>query len=318
MTENTSLQDVIYSLAAAPDFAQSGVCFAARGSGLYRSEDGGNTWQDALDSLGLKDQLATMAVALSPEFSTDQSVFVGSSGGLLCSFDGGDTWNVTMLPEPPPVVCTLVVSPGYTRDGILLAGTLEDGVFRSANRGGIWSAWNFGLLDLNILYLAISADFGRDETLFVGTETGIFRSTNGGRAWREVGFSVDWAPVLSLALSPAFATDGVLFAGTESYGLFRSDDRGHSWTRLGEDRIVEAVNVILVSPEFPARPDILVLLGDALLISRDGGETWSDAGADLDPEPGLATMVAPQGLELGAPVLVGCLNGEVQRIKLQV
>lgn len=71
---------------------------------------------------------------------------------------------------------------------------MEDGIFRSANRGERWSPWNFGLLDLNVLALAISPCFESDETIFAGTESGIFRSTNGGRAWREADFPLSWHP----------------------------------------------------------------------------------------------------------------------------
>ena len=65
--------------------------------------------------------------------------------------------------------------------------------------GGLgWTAWNFGLLDLNVLCLAVSPDDAQDETS--PDRSGIFRSTNGGRAWREV------APALvSTLFSAAFA-----------------------------------------------------------------------------------------------------------------
>ena len=47
VTQNANeTQDLVYALAASPNFDQDGVCFAARRSGLYRSEDGGRTWQD--------------------------------------------------------------------------------------------------------------------------------------------------------------------------------------------------------------------------------------------------------------------------------
>jgi hypothetical protein len=70
--------------------------------------------------------------------------------------------------------------------------------------------------------------------------------------------------------------DGILFAGTEACGFFHSEDRGPSWTHLGEDAITNAVNGIILSPEFPAKPDLMLLLSDALLVSRDGGKSRSD------------------------------------------
>jgi len=313
-SEHTQLQDLVYALAPSPHFAQDGICFAARRSGLYRSDDGGANWRTTYDSLNLEAPLATTAVVVSPAFESDHSVLAGSQGGVLRSVDGGESWNVAVFPPPPPIVSALAISPDFIRDGTLFAGTVEDGVFRSADRGGRWSAWNFGLLDLSVLCVAISPNFAADETLFVGTETGVFRSTNGGRAWREVNFPTEYAPVISLALSPDYAEDGVLFAGTESRGLFRGADRGDTWEQIGEDAIQDSVNGIVLSPQFPARPEILVVLGTGLLVSRDGGPSWSGWQADLPTDHGLTCAAAPQGLDPDAPLLIGLVGGDVIRI----
>jgi photosystem II stability/assembly factor-like uncharacterized protein len=305
------MQDITYALAASPGFVQDGTCFAARGGGLFRSQDGGKTWLSAYETLGLEIPLATMTVVLSPGFPSDAAVYAGVQGGILRSFDGGTHWHIATLPSPPPIVSAMVISPNYVHDGTLLAGTLEDGVFRSADRGSNWAAWNFGLLDLSVLCLAISEGFAQDETLFAGTETGVFRSTNGGRAWRETAFPTEFGPVLSLALSPGYAEDGTLFAGTEANGLFRSPDRGSSWERLAEDVIDDAVNGIVLSPQSSQVPQLLVVLGDALLVSRDGGETWKDWSPGLDLDRGTICAMAPLGLDSGAPLLVGMAEGGV-------
>jgi photosystem II stability/assembly factor-like uncharacterized protein len=311
MTEQAEHQDVIHALAGSPDLH---ISLSARSSGLYRSEDGGLTWHGAYGSLNLQTPLPTAAVALSPGFASDRTVFAGVPGGILRSADGGHTWTAVQLRSPPPFVYSLVVSPDYAQDGVVLAGTMEDGVFRSGDRGAHWAAWNFGLLDLSVLCLSMSPAYADDETVFAGTDSGIFRSMNGGRAWRETNFPADWAPVLSLALSPGYGADGMLFAGTESAGLFRSNDQGRTWNRLGEEVIAGPVNSVVLAPDFPAQPAILALLGNALLVSRDGGRSWSDWKPGLPVDRGLTAVAAPQGLGPGAPLLVGLADGAVLRI----
>ena len=303
-------QDVVYAIAASPDLASDGICFAARQSGLVRSQDGGHTWRSAYDALTLSGPLPTLAVVVSPDWARDSTVFAGVGGGILRSVDAGRTWQVHTFEAPPPVVSALALSPGFSQDGIVLAATLEDGVFCSQDRGRHWAAWNFGLLDLRLLCLAVSPDFARDETLFVGAESGIYRSTNGGRAWREVEFPMDLSPVLSLALSPGYADDGVLIAGTESNGVWLSSDRGDTWARLGQDKLAGAVSAILTSSGFPAKARLLVLLDNSLWASRSGGRAWTRRATF---EHSASCLAAPAGLA-GGPLLVGLASGEVVRI----
>ena len=91
LADENNVQDVVYALAASPNFEQDGICFAACASGLRRSEDGGRTWQDAYAALNLEAALATAAVAVSPDFASDHNVFAGVGGGILRSVDGGQT-----------------------------------------------------------------------------------------------------------------------------------------------------------------------------------------------------------------------------------
>jgi photosystem II stability/assembly factor-like uncharacterized protein len=313
----TNVTDPVYTLAASESFLTDGVCFAARPSGLYRSADGGRSWTSAYALSEISGPLPTFALVLSSAFPQDATVMAGVAGGILRSGDGGEHWQIARVPSPPPVVTALAVSPDFPNDGVALAGTMEDGVLFSNDRGWNWATWNFGLLDLHILCLAMSSEFARDETVFAGTEIGIFRSTNGGRAWREVDFPTDRAPVLSLALSPRFASDGVLYAGTETYGLWRSADRGRTWERLGGRWIRAAVNQVLLAHDSsgdPARPDVLVAANGRLRVTRDGGRTWLPWESGTAPEGDITAVAAPAGIAAGTPLLIGTANGRVVRV----
>jgi photosystem II stability/assembly factor-like uncharacterized protein len=310
----TSTQDFIYNLAATSGFGQGiiGSGFAARNSGLYRSDDGGLTWKDATVSLQLSAPVAATSVAVPSDYDQDPIILAGMVGGILRSVDGGVTWHLPTLTSPPPVISAMVLSPNFSRDGIALAGTLEDGVLSSFDHGSSWVSWNFGLLDLNVLCLALSPAFASDETVFAGTETGIFRSTNGGRAWREVNLPIGFEPVLSLVISPAFASDGTIFAGTESQGVLVSHDGGDTWDSLTTQFSGEPINGINISPNFPTRPEIVVLSNGQAWMSRDGGSNWAQLWSELaEEEREISALYAPQGFGKGCKVWLGMYGGEI-------
>ena len=311
-------QDYVYALAASPAFEQDGVCFAAKASGLYRSLDGGKTWQDAFRSLNLQEPQAISSVALSPAFETDRLVLAGTKGGVLISSDVGETWEfVQVLPERSlavPFITALALSPAFAQDRLVLAATDQDGVLRSTDGGLSWASWNFGLLDLRILCLAFSPGFAQDQAIYIGTESGIFASQTGGRAWSEVDFPMESAPVLSLALSPQFVSDGVLFAGTEQNGLFCSADRGNTWQGPLGPTAGEAVSPILLDPAYPAVGRILLGIGAGPLLSQDGGKTWAAWKAAWNPPAEVTALLAPAGLAEEAPIITGFMDGTIERL----
>ena len=294
-------QDFVYCLAASPNFKQDDLFFSAKQSGLYRSRDGGQTWEDAFASLKLNSPLPTTFVTLAQTTEDTPIVFACVEGNILRSKNGGEAWEVAELSSPAPLVTSLVVSPNFAEDGVLLAGTMQDGVFRSTNRGAAWTGWNFGLFDPNINALAISPDFGDDQTVLVGTQSGIFRSRNAGRSWRDLSFPIDSAPVLALAVHPS----GTIYAGTETEGLYISHDGGKTWVQ----GLSGAVEQIL----YQADKKILVLNVSSFQKSEDGGQSWGTRTRfELDSD--ISCLAAPLGLDASHPLWVGLSNGQVIQI----
>jgi len=292
-------QDTVYALAVSPSFAEDRRCYAARQSGLLLSDDGGLTWQSAVEALSVT------AVVV----SLKQHVFAGIPGGILHSSDEGKSWTTVPLPAPPPLITALTASPD---NSMVLAGTMEDGVFLSEDDGASWNAWNAGLLDRHILCMALSPCFSSDRRVYVGTETGIYGSRNQGRSWRMLNFPPEFAPVLSIALSPGFFSDGILWAGTENRGLFRSEDYGQTWL---PSKLMGSVNAIIPSPQFPNKPEMLVWMDNGLLLSHDGGQEWIPL--DISSISGrLSAIAAPTGLEDDSILLLGTQESTITRLVL--
>ncbi|MDE2858706.1 MAG: hypothetical protein OXN94_12760 [Chloroflexota bacterium] len=297
--ELTGSDATAYALAASPGFAKDGFCFAATSGGLYRSTDGGDCWESLpiVEEQGA--QMAATAVAVSPSFDQDRTVFAAVKGGILRSSDGGDTWFAAKFPAPPPLFTTLAISPYFAQDGLMLAGTMEDGVFSSTDRGVNWQPWNFGLFDLGVLCLAASPHLREDETILAGTETGLYRSTNGGRAWRESGFPSEFAPILSLAYAIG-KDESLLFAGTEGKGLFISCDDGASWDRSAPNSLPGSVNQLQILYKPDGRAEIYALSEDGVLRSRDAGQNWEFlAGAEDPPTAFLVPDPSGEAMFLG-------------------
>lgn len=286
------LPDTINALALGP----GGISFAARNAGLFRSGDGGQSWRAAYASLNLDAPLATTALALSPNFASDQTLLAGANGGVLRSADGGDSWQITMLPEPAPLVTRLALSPNFAADQLAFAGTLEDGMFRSHDGGATWAAWNFGLLDPNVLALAISPDFARDQTLYVGADSGLFRSGNTGRSWGEVELPAGFAAVLSIV-----AAGAQLWVGTEDAGLLYTADGGRSWRQLAD--LGGPINELVAL----GASELLALADDRALVSRDAGASWAELQA------GVVALAAGAG----AGALAGMADGSVRQLAFQ-
>lgn len=275
--EFTQSAETVYALAASPGFNKDGRCFAATSGGLYRSSDGGSGWKLLRVADESVSPMAATAVAVSPAFAQDRSLFAAVKGGILRSSDGGDTWFAAKFPAPPPLFTTLVISPNFARDGFMLAGTMEDGVFSSTDRGLNWQPWNFGLFDLGVLCLAASPHLQADETIVAGTETGLYRSANGGRAWRESGFPSEFAPILSLAyldLSSNGEDETLLFAGSEENGFFVSRGEGERWDQIAPDALPGSVNQLQILRKPDGEAQIYALAEDGVLISRDVGQNW--------------------------------------------
>lgn len=302
--------DPVFDIAVSSNFLKDHTCFAAKASGLYRSTDGGQTWMSVYGSLQLEGSLSTSCVVLAPDFEKRGQVFAGVQGGILRSDDGGETWTVSVLPTPAPFITSLKLSPQYDDDGILIAGTLDDGILRSANRGASWTPWNFGLFDFHVFCIAFSPVFHKDQAIFLGTESGMFLSVNGGLGWREVPFPVDAAPVISLALSPYYPDDPILLAGTEESGLFVSGDRGKNWEAVPgiSMGVINGIHV-LASDNIDLK--VLVMREQSYMISTGWVSNWQPlvTGAKI---VGQLTAMAVLNTEDGkAVILSGYSTGQV-------
>lgn len=161
--------------------------------GIYRSEDGGQTWT-------LLDSLEASYLSL----GRDGVLYAGAADGLFKSSDSGETWSTAGLEGKS------VTNIWSGNDGRLVALTSNSGTYYSADDGQTWASNAFPRWVSGV-------EFSDDGRVFVVTSAGVSYSFDGGENWELTRGLGSWI-ARSLLLGP----DGYLYVGTDGEGVYRS------------------------------------------------------------------------------------------------
>jgi photosystem II stability/assembly factor-like uncharacterized protein len=223
----------------------------ASGDGVYRSTDGGASWQN----VGLSDTRQISRIVIDQQNAN--IVYVGVLGhaygpnterGVYKSADGGDHWTKVLDEGPEIGIADLAIATDHPN--LLFATTWH-------THRPPWST-----------YAPIDAP-----------GTGIFRSPDGGSSWtRLTGSGLpdgDWGRT-AVAVSPDGKRVYMLIDDGKKSGLYRSDDGGDSWALKNSDaRLISRswyFGNITIDPQ---NPDVVYVPNVALYRSEDGGQTIS-------------------------------------------
>ncbi len=147
----------------------AGIAWAATvGGGVFRTADGGTTWETASNGLG-----DTMVMDLAGNPNTPDVLYAGTlSNGVFKSENGGTSWQASSAGmDPNEPIGALVVDP--IRPEVVYAGSWMSGVYLSEDAGATWRLINNGLRTRSVRALTISSD---GQILYAGTKgEGVFR-----------------------------------------------------------------------------------------------------------------------------------------------
>lgn len=236
----------------------------ATGGGLWRTTDGGQSWNNISDGF-FGGSIGAVAVAE----SDNNVIYVGGGEktvrgnvsygyGMWKSVDAGKSWStiglknaqhiprVRIHPKTPELVYAAVL-------GDLFKSSEERGVYRSKDGGKNWERILFANADAGAIDLVI--DPNNPRILFATTwrvrrtpyslESGgegsaLWKSTDGGDTWKNIssnkGLPKKTWGISAVAVSYANSERIWTIIENEDGGVFRSDDGGDTWTKTNSDR----------------------------------------------------------------------------------
>ncbi len=224
------------------------------GDGLYKSVDGGTTW----NKLGFVKSERIANIAINPKNSNEIYVAVlgalwsdSDERGVYKSLDAGVTWNKILYVDQRTGCADFTMDPNNPNS--LYASMC---VFRR-------TGWSF--------------DSGGDKSA-------LYKSTDGGANWNKIHNGFPKGKLGRLAIAVAPSDSKILYTVIEAEedlkkGLYRSNDAGNNWKQLNNDFGITVrpfyFSRIVVDPK---NPDVVVKAGLNGSISRDGGKTFKDLG----------------------------------------
>jgi photosystem II stability/assembly factor-like uncharacterized protein len=290
---------------AVPD-NPSVIFVGAASGGIFRSRDQGVTWDAVFDADGTALSIGDIAIAPSDpgiiwagtgEPNNRQSSSWGD--GVYKSLDGGDTWTnmglketrhigkIKIDPRNPNVVFVAAL-------GHLWGPNPERGVFRTRDGGKTWDKSlyideNTGVVDIDleengrVLY---AAAFQRQRKpwgyIGGGPKAGVYRSLDGGDTWEKLQNGLPGGDIgrIGLAIAPSRPSTVYAIIEHKSGGLFRSDDRGRTWTMVHQGYAYPSFACsyfqhLRVDPQNPEKVWIVAYLP---YVSVDGGKTFTTDG----------------------------------------
>ncbi len=244
---------------------------ATSGGGVWRSEDGGQTWMlpgDGMVSRGVE------WIEVDPSNPATLWAGVDNSGGsgFWRSPDRGKTW-ASVKVDPTSSAVGQRIAFAASKPGVIFVPSTNLH-YRSADGGKTWQSFRVPGQDA----YAFAVDPKNPSVLWAGgrgSEHHLSRSQDGGKTWKALGEGLPQNSIKKLRVTTG--NPMALYAVIGFGNLFRSTDGGATWNELelglrGTDELFD----LQIDPQDPK--SLLAATKSGLKASVDRGDTWRDVG----------------------------------------
>lgn len=244
---------------------------------IYKTTNGGNTWQNVTGRIQLPLHHEVRALA-----ACGQEVYAGTcdstselDGYLYHSTDGGRSWSRVDLRKPPRTyIYSIFLNPGNPSEAWV-------GLHSNDNIG--FSPCLFKTQDAGKTWTAVPTFPGGGEVVVLGESpagtlyVNSWRSSDEGRTWtryfKEVQKDASGTPT-ALAFHPL--DERVIYAALAfGTGIVRTTDGGATWSRCNKGITNTSVSLLAAHPLRADEILAAAVSGEGTFRSTDGGATWA-------------------------------------------
>ena len=283
--------------------------FGATGGGVWKTVDGGRTWENISDGF-----FGGSVGAISVSKSDPNVIYVGggektlrgnvSSGyGVWKSVDAGKTWIQSGLPKSRhiPRIAIHPTNPDIVYAGVLgniYKPTQDRGVYKSTDGGKTWNKVLFANVDAGAVDLTLdpnnpriiyASTWNARRTPYSlssgGKGSALWKSTDSGKSWKEIstnkGFPKDTLGIIGVTVSPVDSERvWAIVENKEKGGVYRSDDGGDTWALLNSERSLRqrAWYYTRIYADTKDK-DVVYVVNVSYHKSKDGGKNFTSARA---------------------------------------
>ena len=252
-------------------FSQNGAIIVGTDNGIYKSADGGITWnQSGLTGVSM------MSTFLNP---TDGKMYAGDTNNtashVYTSSDNGTTWSQSDV----GFISTRTTDFALNSQGKLFVGSGWSRPVHSSTNGVNWSGPFWSALGFTSSTVTIAIAIDASDTIFVGTESqGVLRSTNSGASYSWVALSGGDVTDIKIAPNQDVYVTHDAFSGNGNGGLYKSTNGGTTWSGnlMPSHGLTNCVFIANSST-------IYVGTTQGVWLSNDSGATWNMLNTGLNP-----------------------------------
>jgi len=251
----------VHKIVVSPDKESLYIC--TQGRGIYRSDDGGEVWQET----GLRQGTYVNLVF---DYENKEILYTAIDGKVLKSSNGGKNWDVVYVESQPGQVITDIATDHYDSKRIFIS-TNKGALIISEDYGNSWQVLKWFNFAIRKIYI----DPSDSRIIYLITDGGgIMRTFDKGKSWQQIKESLDefngGTVIHSLGFN--FLNPKEFYLAT-NYGLLKTENRGDSFTAV--TTLIKSGNSIDNVFLDPVNPDIIFLTKDNKFHkSFNKGEEW--------------------------------------------